>query len=148
MERKPHDLLREERGGSGAAPPKSQAKSNITKSCFISSCKCQTSGRISFRISSASLPRLHPLTRRIRIFICASIKSSCACLCLSQLVSALGAVMNRIILHQDRRVVVTQLPKKSDFKMKENLVQGDLPILEFRKRREQLKEKVSPASLQ
>ena len=57
------------------------------------------------------------------------------------LVNALSAVMNSVILHQDRRVVLTQLPKKSEFKMKENLVQGDLPILEFRKRRDQLKEK-------
>ena len=62
---------------------------------------------------------------------------------LAQLVSGLGAVTNRVILHQDRRVVLTQLPKKSEFKMKENLVQGDLPILEFRKRRDQLKEKES-----
>jgi phenylpropionate dioxygenase-like ring-hydroxylating dioxygenase large terminal subunit len=59
---------------------------------------------------------------------------------LTQLVSAVGAIMNSIILHQDRRVVLTQLPKKTEFKMKENLVQGDLPILEFRKRRDQLKE--------
>jgi hypothetical protein len=51
--------------------------------------------------------------------------------------------MNRVILHQDRRVVLTQLPKKSEFRMKENLVQGDLPILEFRKRRDLLKEKGS-----
>lgn len=60
---------------------------------------------------------------------------------LRQLVNALSAVMNSVILHQDRRVVLTQLPKKSEFKMKENLVQGDLPILEFRKRRDQLREK-------
>ena len=60
---------------------------------------------------------------------------------LAQLISGLGAATNRVILHQDRRVVLTQLPKKSEFKMKENLVQGDLPILEFRKRRDQLKEK-------
>jgi phenylpropionate dioxygenase-like ring-hydroxylating dioxygenase large terminal subunit len=62
---------------------------------------------------------------------------------LSQLICALGAAMNRVILHQDRRVVLTQLPKKSEFRMKENLVQGDLPILEFRKRRDLLKEKGS-----
>lgn len=58
---------------------------------------------------------------------------------LKQLVNGLGAVMNTVILHQDRRVVLTQLPKKSDFRMKENLVQGDLPILEYRKRRDLLK---------
>ena len=60
---------------------------------------------------------------------------------LRELVNALNAVSNSVILHQDRRVVLTQLPKKSEFKMKENLVQGDLPILEFRKRRDQLREK-------
>jgi phenylpropionate dioxygenase-like ring-hydroxylating dioxygenase large terminal subunit len=59
---------------------------------------------------------------------------------LKELVGALSNVSNRIIFHQDRRVVLTQLPKKSEFRMKENLVQGDLPILEYRKRREQLKE--------
>jgi len=62
---------------------------------------------------------------------------------LRELVNALSAVMNSVILHQDRRVVLTQLPKKSEFRMKENLVQGDLPILEFRKRRDQLREKES-----
>ena len=60
---------------------------------------------------------------------------------LAQLVSGLGAIMNKVILHQDRRVVLTQLPKRSEFKMKENLVPGDLPILEFRKRSDQLREK-------
>jgi phenylpropionate dioxygenase-like ring-hydroxylating dioxygenase large terminal subunit len=58
---------------------------------------------------------------------------------LKQLVNTLSSVSNSVILHQDRRVVLTQLPKKSEFTMKENLVQGDLPILEFRKRRDQLK---------
>lgn len=46
---------------------------------------------------------------------------------------------NKIILHQDRKVVLTQLPKKSELKMNENLIQGDLPIIEFRKKRDQLK---------
>ena len=58
---------------------------------------------------------------------------------LKQLVNALSAIFSSIVLHQDRRVVLTQLPKKSEFTMKANLVQGDLPILEFRKRRELLK---------
>ena len=58
---------------------------------------------------------------------------------LKQIVNALSAIFNSIVLHQDRRVVLTQLPKKSEFSMKENLVQGDLPILEFRKRRDLLK---------
>src|SRR5574344_248566 len=50
-----------------------------------------------------------------------------------------GGLMNKVILHQDRRVVLTQLPKKSEISMGENLVQGDLPIIEFRRRREELK---------
>ena len=53
--------------------------------------------------------------------------------------NGLGDVANRTILHQDRRVVLTQLPKKSELSMGENLVQGDLPIIEFRKRRDQLR---------
>ncbi len=47
-------------------------------------------------------------------------------------------LMNRFILHQDRKVVLTQLPKKSELRMDEKLIQGDLPIIEFRKRRQQL----------
>lgn len=53
-----------------------------------------------------------------------------------------GKIMNRIILHQDRRVVTTQLPKKSELSMGENLIQGDLPIIEFRRKREELKQMV------
>lgn len=67
---------------------------------------------------------------------------------LKQLVNALSTVSNRVILHQDRRVVLTQLPKKSEFKMKENLVQGDLPILEYRRRRDQLKRENNTAEPQ
>ena len=66
---------------------------------------------------------------------------------LKQLVNALTTVSNKIILHQDRKVVLTQLPKKSEFTMKENLVQGDLPILEYRKRRDQLKRANEAAEL-
>lgn len=56
------------------------------------------------------------------------------------LVGELSKLMNRVILHQDRRVVLTQLPKKSEYSMKENLIQGDLPILEYRKRRDALRQ--------
>jgi phenylpropionate dioxygenase-like ring-hydroxylating dioxygenase large terminal subunit len=54
---------------------------------------------------------------------------------LRNIVNRLSNISNRVILHQDRRVVLTQLPKKSALAMGENLVQGDLPIIEFRKRR-------------
>jgi phenylpropionate dioxygenase-like ring-hydroxylating dioxygenase large terminal subunit len=46
---------------------------------------------------------------------------------------------NKVILHQDRRVVLTQLPVKTELQMGENLIQGDLPIIEFRKKRAELK---------
>jgi hypothetical protein len=36
-------------------------------------------------------------------------------------------------------VVLTQLPRKSELVMGENLIQGDLPIIEFRKKRAALK---------
>jgi len=58
---------------------------------------------------------------------------------LKQLVTALSTIMNKYILHQDRRIVLTQLPIKTELIMGENLVQGDLPIIEYRKRRELLK---------
>lgn len=58
---------------------------------------------------------------------------------LKSIVNRLSNISNRVILHQDRRVVLTQLPKKSELSMGENLIQGDLPIIEFRKRRELLK---------
>jgi phenylpropionate dioxygenase-like ring-hydroxylating dioxygenase large terminal subunit len=55
------------------------------------------------------------------------------------LMNHLGNVADRTILHQDRRVVLTQLPKKSELVMGENLVQGDAPIIAFRQKREELK---------
>jgi phenylpropionate dioxygenase-like ring-hydroxylating dioxygenase large terminal subunit len=58
---------------------------------------------------------------------------------LKQIVNNLSNISNKIILHQDRRVVLTQMPKKSELMMGENLIQGDLPIIEFRKRWEKLK---------
>jgi hypothetical protein len=42
------------------------------------------------------------------------------------------------ILFQDKRVVITQQPKKSTLNMGELLVQGDLPIVEYRKHRHAL----------
>ncbi len=52
--------------------------------------------------------------------------------------------LNRVILHQDRRVVVTQEPKASSLRGGENLVQGDRPIAEYRARRDELL-RASPA---
>lgn len=58
---------------------------------------------------------------------------------LKQLINASSKIMNKVILHQDRRVVLTQLPLKSEIDMGEKLIQGDLPIIEYRKRRADLK---------
>lgn len=54
---------------------------------------------------------------------------------LRQIVNYLSNFSNRYILHQDRRVVATQLPISSESNLHENLVQGDAPIIEYRKRR-------------
>ena len=48
-------------------------------------------------------------------------------------------VANGVILHQDRRVVLTQRPKKTELQMGENLLRCDKPVLEFRSRRDELK---------
>lgn len=58
---------------------------------------------------------------------------------LKEVINILSTVMNKKILHEDRRVVLTQIPRKTELKMKENLIQGDMPIIEYRKRRESLK---------
>jgi len=59
---------------------------------------------------------------------------------LTQIMNGLGNAVNRVVLHQDRRVVLTQLPKKSELSCGENLVQGDRPIIEFRRMRQQMKD--------
>jgi phenylpropionate dioxygenase-like ring-hydroxylating dioxygenase large terminal subunit len=46
---------------------------------------------------------------------------------------------NKRVLRQDKRVVVTQLPPKSSLKMGEKLIAGDKPIVEYRRKRAELK---------
>ncbi len=50
----------------------------------------------------------------------------------------IGKISSIVILRQDKRVVETQLPKKSEFKMNERLIMGDKPIIEYRKHRHEL----------
>jgi phenylpropionate dioxygenase-like ring-hydroxylating dioxygenase large terminal subunit len=57
---------------------------------------------------------------------------------LRDLVAWLSMPFNRRVLHQDRRVVVTQQPKRSGLRIGEKLIQGDRPIVEYRRRREAL----------
>jgi len=57
---------------------------------------------------------------------------------LSWHVGKLGSLMNLVIAHQDRRIVNTQLPKSDGIGSGENLFRGDKPIMEFRKKRQEL----------
>ena len=61
---------------------------------------------------------------------------------LKQLVNYLIKLSNIVILRQDKRVVETQIPKKSEVKMDERLIMGDKPIIEYRKHREELMKNV------
>jgi phenylpropionate dioxygenase-like ring-hydroxylating dioxygenase large terminal subunit len=54
---------------------------------------------------------------------------------LGKLVARLVMPGNTYIAHEDRRVVTTQQPKASGLKIGEILIQGDLPIIEYRKKR-------------
>jgi phenylpropionate dioxygenase-like ring-hydroxylating dioxygenase large terminal subunit len=64
---------------------------------------------------------------------------------LRQVVSLLGMVSSIVILRQDKRVVLTQLPKKTAVEMDERLIQGDLPIIRYRRHRRALIEQVGAA---
>ena len=54
---------------------------------------------------------------------------------LGQLFARLAMPTNVYIAHEDRRVVITQRPKASGLKIGEILIQGDLPIIEYRRKR-------------
>jgi hypothetical protein len=60
---------------------------------------------------------------------------------LGNLVAAAAMPFNIHVAHQDRRVVQTEQPKVSALKIGENLFQGDYPILEYRRRRQELQDK-------
>ena len=47
--------------------------------------------------------------------------------------------MNRVIERQDKRVVITQKPKASNYKSGERLLRGDGPIILYRRIRNDLK---------
>ncbi|MBN1371348.1 MAG: aromatic ring-hydroxylating dioxygenase subunit alpha [Anaerolineaceae bacterium] len=59
---------------------------------------------------------------------------------LGKLVAQLAMPSNVYIAHEDRRVVITQQPKPSGLKIGEVLIQGDLPIIEYRRKRAALQE--------
>lgn len=57
------------------------------------------------------------------------------------LVNRLSMPFNLLIAHQDRRVVQTQRPKSTSLRMDEELIQADMPVIEYRRRRQALKER-------
>lgn len=57
---------------------------------------------------------------------------------INKLIAKLGSIANKIIERQDKRIVITQLPKASSLRMGENLVAADMPIIEYRQKREKM----------
>ena len=57
---------------------------------------------------------------------------------LDSFIAWIGKWADLIVERQDKRVVETQRPKKSSLRMNENLVAADMPIMEYRRRREEL----------
>ncbi len=62
---------------------------------------------------------------------------------LNKLIAKLGSAANKIVERQDKRIVETQLPKKSALWSKENLTTADMPIVEYRSRRDKLQNRDS-----
>jgi phenylpropionate dioxygenase-like ring-hydroxylating dioxygenase large terminal subunit len=57
------------------------------------------------------------------------------------LVTRLAMPFNLVVAHQDRRVVVTHQPRVSGLQIGEQLFPADRPIVEYRRRRQELMEK-------
>jgi phenylpropionate dioxygenase-like ring-hydroxylating dioxygenase large terminal subunit len=56
----------------------------------------------------------------------------------NRLIGFFGKYANQMIERQDKRVVNTQRPKRTQLRMGEKLIQGDQPIVVYRKMREEL----------
>ncbi len=57
---------------------------------------------------------------------------------LKELFNFAGKALSKKVLKQDKTVVLTQIPIKTELHMKENLFSGDMPIIEYRKIRDKL----------
>jgi phenylpropionate dioxygenase-like ring-hydroxylating dioxygenase large terminal subunit len=57
---------------------------------------------------------------------------------LRELFNALGTLGNLIIERQDKRIVITQHPKASGLHIGEKLIPGDGPIVDYRRKRQEL----------
>jgi len=66
---------------------------------------------------------------------------------LDRLLCKLSNLGNRIILGQDKRVVLTQQPKRTELAMGEKLFQADRPIVAYRKRRRELIEEAQKGAI-
>ncbi len=53
----------------------------------------------------------------------------------------IGSRANKVVERQDKRIVETQIPKKTGIYMGENLVSADLPIIEYRSKRKKLQDR-------
>ncbi len=62
---------------------------------------------------------------------------------LRQAFNFLGTAGNLVIERQDKRVVITQKPKRADLDIGEKLIQSDGPIIQYRRRRRELIEKAA-----
>jgi len=60
---------------------------------------------------------------------------------LRQVMNFFGDQSNLFIERQDRRVVITQRPFRSDLRIGEKLIPGDAPVIEYRRRRQALIER-------
>jgi len=58
---------------------------------------------------------------------------------LKELTDAVMMYFSIIVLNQDKRVVLTQIPPYTEYKMGENLVAGDRPIATYRRMRDRMK---------
>lgn len=65
---------------------------------------------------------------------------------LGELLCWLNSQLNRIILAQDRRVVVSQLPIATELRMDEVLIPGDRPVIEYRRMCEAERERIRGGS--
>jgi hypothetical protein len=57
---------------------------------------------------------------------------------LRNLVAWASLPFNRRVLHEDRRLVETHQPQPSGLRIGEKMIQGDRPVVEYRRRREEL----------
>jgi phenylpropionate dioxygenase-like ring-hydroxylating dioxygenase large terminal subunit len=63
---------------------------------------------------------------------------------LRTVVNKLSVPFNLLVVHQDRRIVTTQRPTITSLRIGEKLIPADRPIIEYRRRRDELKAAAAP----